>query len=301
VKTNRRAFLGASAAAAASAGLTAVPAPAQQPAATEDVSALGRTPHTRFAPNLEMWWTRLPFIRRMEEAARLGYRAVEFWPWRGKDIPAIAAACQRLNLEVSQFSAWGFRPGLNDPANHNHFVDEIRASLETARRLNVRLMCVVGGDDIAGMSQQQMHQNIITGLNRVKRMVEDAGVTLILEPMNIRVDHRGHCLYGFEPAKRIIDAVNSRNVKILWDLYHMQITEGDICGHLREGFRGNYIAYLQVADTPGRNEPGTGEVHYNRVLKEVHDNGYRGYIGLECRPRSDEVTAARAALRADQW
>jgi hydroxypyruvate isomerase len=248
-----------------------------------------------------MWWPNMPFLRKIEETARLGYRAIEFWPWRGKDIPAIAAACRRLNIEVAQFSAWGFRPGLNDPANHDHFEREIRESLDVARRLNCRLMCVVAGDDVRGMTQQQMHQNVINGLNRVKRMVEDAGVTLILEPMNIRVDHRGHCLYGYEPARRIIQAVNSRNVRILWDLYHMQITEGDLCGHLRDAFRENLIAYLQIADHPGRNEPGTGEVHYNRVLKQLHDLGYRGYVGLEFRPRTDGVVAARAVWRADLW
>ena len=129
MKPNRRTFLGSAALAAAGAG--AAPVSAQQPVSQTNVRLPGRTPHTRFAPNLEMWWTRLPFLQRLENSARLGYRAVEFWPWRGKDIPAIAETCQRLDLKVAQFSAWGFRPGLNDPRNHNHFVEEIEASCET--------------------------------------------------------------------------------------------------------------------------------------------------------------------------
>lgn len=295
---NRRTFLGSTAALASLSAL-GESALGQQERQPEDLSRLGRTPHTRFAVNIEMWWRNIPFLQRIEQAARLGFPAVEFWPWRGKDINAIAAACRRHNIEIAQFTAWGFTPGLNDPRNHEAFEREVRESLEIARRLNCRLMTVVGGNDIRGMTQQQMHQNIITGLRRAAPHAERAGVTLILEPMNIRVDHAGHCLYGSEPTIRIIREVGSRNVKINWDLYHMQITEGDLCGHLRQGYP--HIGYVQLADTPGRHEPGTGEVHYPRVLKQLHDLGYRGFLGLECTPARDEVTAARAVNRADQW
>jgi hydroxypyruvate isomerase len=198
----------------------------------DDLRSIGRTPHTRFAVNIEMWWRGLPFLERIEKAAELGFPAVEFWPWQGKDIPAVAAKAKALGVAVAQFTAWGFSPGLNDPKNH-------------------------------------------------------------------RVDHRGHCLYGSEPALRICDAVASPSLKINWDLYHMQITEGDLSRRLREGFR--HVGYLQLADNPGRNEPGTGEVHYNRVLKEAHDLGYRGFVGLECSPKQDEITAARRVAAADVW
>jgi hydroxypyruvate isomerase len=292
----RRQFLAASAAVAAGAS-----AAIAQNQPQEDVSRLGRTPHTRFAANLEMWWTRLPFLRRIEEAARLGFPAIEFWPYEGKDIEAIADTCRRLNIEVAQFSAWGFRPGLNDPANHDRFVQKIEEACKVAERLRCNKMCVVGGDDVPGMTQRQMHDHIITGLRRAAPIAERHNVTLILEPMNIRVDHRGHCLYGSEPTMRIIREVNSRAVKILWDLYHMHITEGDLCGHLREGMRAGAIGYVQLADHPGRNEPGTGEIHYPRVLRELHTLGYRGPVGLECRPLRGELEAARAVNRADQW
>ncbi len=293
MKPTRRKFLTASAA-----GCLAV-ASAEAAGGKEDVSRLGRTPHTRFAVNVEMWWRKLPFLKRLEQAARLGFPAVEFWPWRDKDIPAVAETCQKLKIDIAQFTAWGFRPGLNDPKNHNRFVEEVEASCATARKLNCRLMTVVGGDDIPGVTQARMHENIIAGLRRAAPVVEKHGITLILEPMNIRVDHKGHCLYGSEPTVRIIKAVGSRFVKINWDLYHMQISEGDLCGHLRDGFAA--VGYVQLADHPGRNEPGTGEVHYPRVLRELHRLGYRGYVGLELVPAKTEVEAARAVNRADQW
>jgi len=300
---DRRSFFGAAALTSA-AGLAWAQQPASaQPAtaqpATVGSSLPGRTPHTKFAVNVEMWFNRIPFLERLERTAALGFPAFEFWPYENKDVNAIAEACRRLNLEVAQFTAWGFRPGLNDPQNHNAFVEKIRASCEVAKRLNCKKMTVVGGDDQPGMTQAQMHQNIIDGLKRAAPIAEENDVMLILEPMNIRVDHRGHCLYGSPAAVRICQEVGSTHVKINWDLYHMHISEGDLCGHLREGFA--QIGYLQLADHPGRNEPGTGEIHYNRVLKEAHTLGYRGYVGLECRPSVPEAQAAEAVNRADQW
>ncbi len=289
---SRRKFLGAAAACA----VAPLAAGAEK---TGDVSEIGKTPHTRFAVNIEMWFTRLPFLRRIEAAAALGFPAVEFWPLEGKDIDAVADKTAELKIEVAQFTAWGFRPGLNNPRNHPKFIKAIETSCKAAKKLRCKLMTVVGGDDQPGMSQEKMHENIIAGLKLAAPIAEKHGVVMILEPMNIRVDHKGHCLYGSPPAIRICEEVASPSVKINWDLYHMQITEGDLCGRLRDGWK--QVGYLQLADHPGRNEPGTGEVHYNRVLKAAHDLGYRGFVGLECRPRENELAAARRVAAADVW
>jgi hydroxypyruvate isomerase len=294
---HRRTFLGTTAAAGA-----ALYAASKSPAvAAEDTSTIGKTPHTKFAVNIEMWFTRLPFLDRIRQAALLGFPAVEFWPWQGKDTGAVEKLTKELGIAVAQFSAWGFRPGLNDPKNHDAFVKAVEDGCKVAKKLDCKMMCVVGGDDQPGMTQEQMHKNIIAGLKRAAPIAEKHEVMLILEPMNIRVDHKGHCLYGSAPAIRICEAVGSPMVKILWDLYHMHITEGDLCGHVREGFAAKQIGYFQLADHPGRNEPGTGEIHYNRVLKEIHDHGYRGYVGLECRPKGSELAAAKAVAAADVW
>ncbi|HXV64313.1 MAG TPA: TIM barrel protein [Vicinamibacteria bacterium] len=254
---------------------------------------------TQFAVNVETWWRDLSFLERLDHAAAAGFPAIEFWPWRGKDIEAIAAKTRELGLVVTQFTAWGFEPGMNDPGNHDAVVSEIEASCGAAKTLGARWMTVVAGDDQPGMSQDEMHENVIIALKRVAPIAERHDVTLILEPMNIRVDHQGHCLYGSAPAIRIVEAVGSSHVKINWDLYHLQITEGDLCGHLAEGIE--HIGYVQLADHPGRNEPGTGEVHYNRVLKELDRLGYRGYVGLELNPLQGEEAAADAVASADVW
>jgi hydroxypyruvate isomerase len=268
-------------------------------AAPVQAAKLGRTPHTRFALNAEIWFGERPFLDRVRAAADLGYPAIEFWPRRGKDVPALAKLCAELRLEVAQFTAWGFEPGMNDPANHAAVEREIGESCKVANELGCKAMTVVAGNDQPGMTQDQMHAHVVTALKRVAPIAEAHAVTLILEPMNVRVDHKGHCLHGTEAAVRICRAVGSPFVKVNWDLYHAQLSEGDLCGHLVEGF--DQLGYAQVADTPGRNEPGTGEIYYPRVLRQLHELGYRGFVGLECWPKDGEQKAAERVLAADTW
>jgi hydroxypyruvate isomerase len=296
---DRRSLLSSAALFAALRPIRRVQDPVEPAAEPEDFSHLGKTAHTRFAVNVEAWFPELEFLERIEAAAAFGYPAVEFWPWRGKDIDAIAALIQRLGVEVAQFTGWGFEPGMNNPDNHEKVEAEILESCKVAQKLGCKKMTVVGGNDQEGMSREVMHANIITALKRCAPIAEAHDVMLILEPMNVRVDHAGHCLYGSPDAVRICREVGSTHVKINWDLYHMQISEGDLCGRLRDGF--DQVGYLQLADHPGRHEPGTGEVHYSRVLKEAHDLGYRGYVGLECWPIEDELEAARRIAAADSW
>jgi len=260
----------------------------------------GQTKNTKFAVNVEMWWSKeKEFTKRLENAAALGFKAVEFWPWRNKNIPAVIETCKKHGISITQFTAWGFTPGLNDPKNHSKFLEEIEASCETAKKLDCKMMTVVGGNDIKDVSQEKMHENIIEGLKKAAPIAEKHGIMLILEPMNIKVDHKGHCLYGSVPATKIIRAVNSPMVKLNWDLYHMYITEGNLLENLKKGL--DCVGYLQIADHPGRNEPGIGEIKFAELLKGVKELGYKDYIGLELKPKKSELEAALAVQKADNW
>ena len=260
----------------------------------------GQTPHTKFAVNVEMWWNKeKDFLQRVRNSAALGFPAIEFWDWRSKKalLSQLADLAAELKIEIAQFTAWGFFPGMNNPQNKDKFVKAVEEGCEVAKQLRCQKMTVVGGNDIKGKTQEEMHKTIIEALKAAAPIAEKNDVMLILEPMNIRVDHKGHSLYGSEAAVRICREVNSPKVKINWDLYHMHITEGDLSRRLREGF--DQVGYLQLADNPGRNEPGTGEIYYPRVLKEAWDLGYRGYVGLECNPKEGEDLAAQRVNAAD--
>ena len=208
--------------------------------------------------------------RRVLAVARQGHQR------RGRDVRA-------AQLMIAQFTALGLQAGAQRPEEPRPVRRGDRKELRGRRRSGMHAHVRGRRRRHPGRDAGEMHENIIEGLKKAAPVAEKHGVTLILEPMNIRVDHKGHCLYGTAPTLRIIKAVNSKNVKILWDLYHMHITEGDLCGHLNEGFEAT-LGYLQVADHPGRNEPGTGEINYPRSFRQLHDAGLPRLRRAGCRP-----------------
>ena len=293
---DRRSFLMAGTGAAAmpiAAGLNASN-PQDAPIADQ-----GPSRHMEFALNVEMWFRQLPFAERIRQTAELGFEWVEFWAWQGKDLEEIKKVCRETDVRIAQFIGWGFVPGLNNPRNHDKFVEVITESCKVANDLGATMLTVVGGNDQPDMTQEQMHSHIIAGLKRVLPVIEKAKVMLILEPMNIRVDHKGHSLYGSDAAIEICNAVDSPWVKINWDVYHMQITEGDLCRRLREAW--DQVGYIQIADNPGRREPGTGEINYTRIFQELASLGYNKPIGVECWPSGNEVLAAEKLRATDLW
>lgn len=257
----------------------------------------GATPHTRFAVNVEMWWSDQPPLERLRRAAALGFPAVELWHWPRWDVEAVAATCADLGLEVAQFGAWDFEPSLADPANHARFEEAVGQAAEVARTLGAPLANVNGPYRRPGIPDGEAREQVAAALRRVVPVLEAGGLTLLVEPMNTRVDHPGYTLPNSDHVLEVCRAVGSDRVRVNWDLYHLHISEGDLSGHLREGW--DHLGYVQVADHPGRHEPGTGEIHYPFLLGLLRDLGYRGYVGLECSPTGDPVVAARGVRAAD--
>jgi len=261
---------------------------------------LGRTQHLKYAVNIEMWGfdTDDPALR-IRRAADLGYTGIEMWAWRGKDLDAIARACRDTGVQVLQFTGPGWTPKLNDATQHDAVLKELEASCEAAKKLNTKMILVLAGQEVKGLDHAQMHANVIECLKKCVPICEKNDITLILEPLNTRVDHKGYCLNNSADAIHMCKTVGSPRVKICWDLYHMAIMEGDLCRHIQEGFE--HIAYFQIADNPGRNDPGTGEVNYARVMRAAWELGYRGWVGLEFTPQGSELEAAQRVALIDRW
>jgi len=299
---NRREFL-ASAAAAGAASLAAGRAlanadktQAQPPTSSGDGTWL------TYAVNVEMFWTKLPFLDRLKKVAEEGFSHYEFWPWRGKDIDGILKVNQELGLTATQFSASpvkGFGHGITnpDPARRDEFEEEIRSAVPVAKKLGVQKLCVVAGEETPGYSREDQTRAVIAALKAGARIVEPEGITLILEPLNILVDHPRQLIVHSAHAAEVLKAVGSPNVKMLFDIYHQQISEGNLSGNIRR-YR-DLIGYFQLADHPGRHEPTTGEIAYPFVLRTIHDVGYRGAIGMEMSPKADPMAAFQAIRRVD--
>ena len=251
---------------------------------------------SRFACNVESWWTDLDFMDRFERAAEAGFRAIEFWSYErsDRDVGAIAAKCRSLGLDVIQFTGWG-APSLADTRNHAEFRRRMQTVVDVAEELDAPMFTIVGHQVVDGVDQAASVSNIERALTSVAPLLEAAGRTAILEPFN-PVDHQGHFLNGSPDALAICRTIDSPAVKINWDLYHMQLTEGNLIASLRDGI--DQVGYVQIADVPGRHQPGTGEINYTRVFAALDDMGYKGPVGLECWPQGGDAERAVADLVA---
>ena len=248
----------------------------------------------QFAVNLEMWWPELPRVERVRAAAETGFRLAEIWYWPNWDIPELARAARDHEISITQIGGWDFEPRLNERANRALFREGVSAAVETAAFLGAERINLNGPYLRPGDRRSDVVSQVIEALESVVDVAEAAGVTLMVEPMNLRVDHAGYSLPTSRDVLEVCRAVGSEALGINWDLYHLQISEGDLTGHLTEGIQ--YVKYVQVADHPGRHEPGTGEIDYSSVLAHLAALGYDGPIGLECSPQVDpERAVARLA------
>ena len=297
---SRRRFLGAAAGAGAAmagcAGGSSVVA-----AAPDEVPSVLATWLT-YAVNVEMTWGNLPFLDRLRKVKEAGFTHYEFWPWRNKDIDAIVKLNQELGLKAAQFSASpvkGFGHGITnpDPARRAEFEEEIRSAIPVAKKLGVKKICVVAGEETKGYSREEQTQAVVAALKAGARIVEPEGITIILEPLNVLVDHPRQLIVRSEHAALVLKMVGSPNVKMLFDIYHQQISEGNLTGNIRKYH--DLIGYYQMADHPGRHEPATGEINYPFVLWTIHETGYRDPIGMEMSPKADPMVAFMAVRQVD--
>ena len=167
----------------------------------------------------------------------------------------------------------------DDKAMSEHLVKEMKASVEVAKRVGARWATVVPGRFHAKLEWDYQTANVIDNLKRCAEICEPAGLTLVLEPLNPYRDHPGLFLTQIPQAFLVCKAVGSPSIKILNDLYHQQITEGNLIPNLRRSW--SEIAYFQVGDNPGRKEPTTGEINYKNVFGEIHKLGFDGVVGME--------------------
>lgn len=266
---------------------------------TESIERPGATPHTPIAVNVEMWFEG-GFVERIEQAAELGFPAIEFWTWRDKDLAAAGEALRRHGMTATQFTAWGFGQEINDADFAvERFVEEIEAACQAARQLpGCERLCIVAGDDIPGRDRASMHQAVVEKLRAAVPVLEASGMMAIVEPMN-PYNHPAHCLYGSEDGIALCRAVGSPQVRLNWDLFHMQRYEGNLLDSLEKGW--DWIGYLQFADSPDRHEPGTGEIDYARIFRRVRELGYKLPMGAECLPEgADPRRAAERLYRIDE-
>ena len=215
---------------------------------------------------------------------------------------ALAKESARLGLAVGPFVAYADFPAktfvLRDKAFHDMLAGKLKAAVDTAKRTGCRWTLIVPGHYDESLDWDYQTANVVEHLKWCAGVVEPAGLVIILEPLNPK-DHPGLFLTKMAQADQICRAVGSPFVKINEDMYHQQITEGNIIPNMDACW--DEIASFHIGDTPGRKEPGTGEMNYRNIFKHIHDKGYQGVLCMEhgkSRPGKDGEKAVIDAYRA---
>jgi hydroxypyruvate isomerase len=248
---------------------------------------------------LEMLFTDRPFIERLTIASRLGYRAIEFWDWRDKDLPALADAAGRLGLTVAAISG-NRQHALIDPDAREELVNEMDQVFAAAEQLNcsriMMLSDVLNDDGSAAPTPQrpaeEKIESMVENLRALAGSAETASVTLLLEPLNTALDHRGCFLNDSALGVEIVRSVNSPQVKLLYDIYHMSMMGEDVLTEIDKNLE--WVGYFHVADLPGRHQPGTGKIDYQAVNTLLRRAKYKGFIGMEFSALGPDEQAAKA-------
>lgn len=231
-----------------------------------------------FALNVESWYADLPFEARFDQAAKDGFSHVEFWfidSWDRKATD-LAKLAQDAGVNVAQIV--GDCPALAEADSRSEFIENCKRAVENAQILETNIVTLTGHQVIEGISKSESLKAYADHMAAVAPIFEDANIYAAIEPFN-PYDHPGHFIYGSAEAIEIVAVVNSTFVKLNWDLFHMQRHEGELIGNLKR--HADTICYVQIADTPDRGQPGTGDVNYANVLNQVRDGGYQAPIGLE--------------------
>ncbi len=272
----RRSFLGCLGAAAGSLPLSALGQNASKP------------PANRL--KLSVTWGmvgKLPVPEAFSVLEALGYQGYEMFNWRDEKLfEAIREESRKHSLEcaciVANKGVTAKDCGLVNPKERGQFLREMETAIRAAQQIGTRSLVVLTGNEAAGLSREAMMESAVAGLKEAAPMLEKAGITAVVEILNTLVNHAGYFLYFVRDGVRLVEAVRSPNVKLLFDFYHVQVMEGNLIQNFTKNLA--HIGHVHIGDVPGRHQPGTGEIHYPRIFRAIHESGYTGFVSPEYSP-----------------
>ena len=245
-----------------------------------------------FAANLTMTFNEVGFIDRFEAAAKSGFRGVEYLFPYDYDKEQLAEQLGRngltqvlYNLPAGDWDA-GDRGNACQPSRVGEFQDGVGLAVEYATALGCKQINCLAGIPPKGAGPQELLETFVSNLRFAAQELDKAGIRLLIEPINTR-DMPSFYLHHTAQARSIINEVGAQNLRLQYDVYHMQIMEGDITRTIEANL--DIIRHVQIADNPGRNEPGTGEINYPFLLDSLDKMGYDGWVGCEYKPLTTTI------------
>ena len=246
----------------------------------------------RLCVPIPCFFGQMDFAEAIRRVRALGFDAAETYNWKGLDAESVRRACAENGVELLSMCTSEFR--MTDEAFRAAWLDGLRESCAAARSLGVKRLITQTGPD-TGAPREKQHENIVETLRQAIPILEESGVTVMIEPLNTLVNHKGCYLWSAVEAFQIIREVNHPLVKMVFDIYHQQIMEGNIIPNITGNL--DCIAHLHAAGHPGRNELQFGENDYNVIFAAVDRAGYTGACGLEYTPRMPPEESLAEALR----
>jgi hydroxypyruvate isomerase len=253
---------------------------------------------------IETFYNDLPFEDKFPRAQKDGFEYCEFWTWRNRDWGRVKKAIADSGVKIAAFSGDDEYSMIN-PDENDLYIDFLRKSIEKAKEIDCSYLVIHsdalekdGSAKVIGkaLSYETKLSNMYKILKSIAPFAEKEGVTLVLESLNTRVNesqsHKNYFLDHPEPAFELARQVGSEKVKVLYDIYHMQLMAGNIIRTLEENL--DQLGYVHFADVPGRHEPGTGELNCKNILKALDGMGYRGFVGFELLPSETDTKALKA-------
>lgn len=241
----------------------------------------------KFTAHLDTLLPGLPVPERIKTFKESGFNAFEFWCHWQYDLKELAREAEKNAMEIAAFATEFI--SLADSSCREEYLAGFSRSLSAGQTVGCRRIITQVGNELPGVAAAVQTQSIIDGLCAAGELAAKDGFTILVEPLNVLVDHAGYFLSRSDAAAEIIEKVDMPHVKMLFDIYHQQITEGNLIANI-----GKYlplIGHFHFADVPGRHQPGTGEINYHNIFAFIDKSGYDGYAGMEFFPSGDPMDA----------
>ncbi len=230
----------------------------------------------RFCVPIPCFFNDMDFTEAIQKVRSLGFDAVETYDWTKLDLDRVRAVCEETGVELLSMCTTDFR--MTEPSYRKQWLRGLADSCAAAKRVGAKfLITQVGKDTCAPRCEQ--HESIIFALLTAVPILDEYGITLLIEPLNTIRDHKGYYLTSSAEAFDIIRKVNHPRVKMVFDIYHQQVTEGNLLNNILSNL--DCIAHLHAAGHPGRGDLQHGEINYHYIFDRLNESGWRGACGLE--------------------
>jgi hydroxypyruvate isomerase len=249
----------------------------------------------RFSANVSILFTEVPLLERFASARDAGFDAVELWWPRGEDLAAVEASIQDAGLEVVLLNFdGGDMPGgdrglISDPARQGEFRANVPVALELAAAVGCTKLNALAGHELPDLAREEQLELARDNVRFAAEAAAEQGAQVLIEAVNT-YENGPYLLSRTRAASDFVESVGRDNVRLQYDAYHMQRMEGDLTATIERHL--DEIAHVQIADSPGRGEPGTGEINFDYVLRRLDELGYEGHVGLEYKPSAGDTEAS---------